>query len=168
MPDYGLIAKIASIIGGSPKSTAPSAGPSNDEMEKALMRMSMEMPEAVARVQQSGSLRPMSPASKLFGKVMTRGNGAEATTSPFGAITYDPEIMARQGDQPEDILAHELEHVNQQIKVGPMQYIIQGALQGYKPWDQRTFENEAEQRAASHMGLRRRLTDIPLKPSGSQ
>ena len=128
-------------------------------MEKALMRLSAEMPAEVASMKDR-RIRPLTGVEKvLFDSV---NPGAAAMTYPNGTIAYDEGMRKAAGLSPEDLMAHELTHVGQLDRDGLLKTLVD-LFSSQPPYQERANEKEAFAREYSRMGKRRRTTDIELQ-----
>lgn len=123
------------------------------EFEDALPLLADKFPAAAGA---SPDIRPMGFFERLIG-----GNGNIATTDLDNSIHYNAEAGRASGIPPEQLLAHELQHVNQNLKRTLLQNVYQRIAQGMKPWDERPDEIDAV--AAANAPLAR-TTDVNLPP----
>lgn len=128
------------------------------ELENALPVLAGKFPEAAKKAK----VRPMGFFEKLIG-----GRGNIATTDLDGTIAYNAAVGRKSGMNVDELLAHELQHVNQNLKRSLLQNIWQRVKQGTLPWESRPDEIDAM--AAEHpvRGFRR-LKDISLPARGTK
>lgn len=106
-------------------------------IEMAKRKMSQEMPEEY----KSASIKPMGPISRFF-----FGGRADALTTPFNTIYYDPGMtQGRNQPRVEDILAHELTHVRQNNQLPMIPRLMQLFKSSNGDYQQRPNEMEAYQ-----------------------
>ena len=103
------------------------------------------------------AIRPMGFLEKLLG-----GDKNVATTDIDGTVAYNAAAARRDGRPPEQILAHELEHVKQNSGRSLFQNLVQRFKQGSLPWAERPDEIGAQ---AVENRSYRRTGDIRLPPS---
>lgn len=104
------------------------------ELRQAWAGMQSQYPRDANKVSHIGEMGPLSK--------MIHGD-ADAITGPFGSIKLNRDIIAKNGQNVNDVLAHELTHVGQ----GPMAFIR-------KMFGDPTVESDAVDREA----LRNRRT----------
>lgn len=121
------------------------------EFENALPMLADKFPAASAA---TPSIRPMGFLERLIG-----GNGNIATTDLDNSIHYNAEAGRASGLPPEQLLAHELQHVNQNLRRTLLESVYQRFAQGMHPWADRPDEIDAV--AAANTPLAR-TTDVNL------
>lgn len=127
------------------------------EFEDALPVLAAKFPEASAKAR----IKPMGFFEKLIG-----GRNNLATTDIDGTINYNADAGRKSGVPPEQLLAHELQHVNQNLKRTLVQNIVERFKQGVLPWESRPDEIDAMAAEYPVSGFRR-MTDINL-PRGTK
>ena len=133
-PSPGILRRI---LGDPVSNTTANKWP---ELATAWRGQQNEFPKDAARVSNIGEMGPLSK--------MIHGD-ADAITGPFGSIRLNREVMAKNGQDVNDVLAHELTHVGQ----GPMAFIR-------KMFGDPTVEGEAINREALR---NKRTTNIDLR-----
>jgi hypothetical protein len=128
-----------------------------EEFENAVPSLSGMFPEIIG--QNKTKVKPMGWLERLIG-----GNNNIATTDLDGTINYNAEAGRASGLPPEQILAHELQHVRQNNSRGLMQNIVERFKQGVKPWESRPDEIDAMRMENPVRGFRR-TGDIDLPAS---
>ena len=133
--------------------------PSDDqrwpEFENALPVLAGKYPEAAARAK----VRPMGFLERLLG-----GDRNVATTDLDGTIAYNAAAGRRHvaaGNSIDSLLAHELQHVNQNMKRSVFQNLLERVTQGRLPWESRPDEIDA-MAAENPAGGFRRMLDVKL------
>lgn len=125
------------------------------ELENALPALYAKFPQAAAQAK----IKPMGFLEKLIG-----GNNNIATTDIDGTISYNAEQGRKSGLPPEQILAHELQHVNQNLKRSFLQKIAAQLSQAGTPWESRPDEIDAMAVEYPTRGFRRMLdVDLPAE-----
>lgn len=129
------------------------------EFENALPALYAKYPEAAAKAK----IKPMGFIEKLLG-----GNRNIATTDLDGTIAYNAKAGRESGVPAEQILAHELQHVNQGLKRTLLRSVLERFKQGGLPWESRPDEIEAMAAEYPRTGFRRMLdVNLPAeKPPG--
>lgn len=122
------------------------------EFENALPSLAGMFPEAAAKTK----IQPMGFLEKLIG-----GRKNIATTDLDGTIHYNAALGRKSGLSVDELLAHELQHVNQNNKRSLMQSIVERFKQGVMPWESRPDEIDAMAAENPVKGFRR-LKDISL------
>ena len=132
------------------------------ELENAIPALAGLYPEATkVKVQPMGWIE-----RNLMG-----GKNNVATTDLDGTIHYNKEAglssMKAGGLTPDQILAHELQHVRQNNQRGLLSNVWERVKQGRLPWESRPDEIEAMAAENRPQGFRR-TTDIQLNPPQPQ
>lgn len=124
-----------------------------NELENAIPSLAAMYPEATkVKVQPMG----------WFEKYVLGGKRNVATTDMDGTINYNKEAAMRDQINPDQLLAHELQHVRQNNSRGVVQNAFQRVKQGMLPWESRPDEIEAMAAENPVRGFRR-TADIQLK-----
>lgn len=128
------------VFGGPMSESAAKAWPA---LEASVAGRQVEMPNESAKV---GRVMPMGMLSKLMYP------DAYAVTGPMGTIAMNRELIEKDKQNIDDVLAHELAHVGQ----GKMGFL----RKFYEP-------NKVEDEAVNREALRNvRREDIPLRSNG--
>lgn len=131
------------------------------EFENALPILAGKFPEAAA----TAKIKPMGFLEKLLG-----GRKNIATTDIDGTINYNAALGRKSGMSVDELLAHELQHVNQNNKRSLLQSLYERFKQGPMPWESRPDEIDAMSVENPVRGFRR-LKDINLpaepRPGGA-
>lgn len=133
---------VAKLMGGALPNSVATGWP---ELAQSWKTMQGEYPAETAAVPRISTMGPISK--------MIHGN-ADAVTGPFGTIHLNKDVIGRNGQDINDVLAHELTHVGQ----GPISGLIR------KMFGDPTIENQAVNREA--MRSKQQTVDtsnIPLR-----
>ena len=103
-----------------------------DELENAYPIVAASFPGVKPPV-----VKPMGFLEKLLG-----GGKNVATTDMDGSIHYNAAAARRDGRPAEQILAHEMQHVQQNAGRGWLERIVNTVRQGQLPWAERPDEIE--------------------------
>jgi hypothetical protein len=129
------------------------------ELENALPVLAARYPQATAKTK----LRPMGFLDKLLG-----GYNNVATTDLDGTIAYNKAAAMRDKLNPDQLLAHELQHVNQNMKRTLLQNILERVKQSRLPWESRPDEVDAMAAEYPVRGFRRLLdVNLPAEPKAT-
>src|SRR3990167_8071172 len=99
-----------------------------------------------------------------FERNVLGGKRNVATTDLNGNIRYNKDAGMRDGLNPDQLLAHELQHVRQNQSRGVVQNLWQRVKQGRLPWESRPDEVEAMAAEYPVKGFRR-TGDVQLPAS---
>jgi hypothetical protein len=121
------------------------------ELENAYPALAALYPKA-----QGVDIQPMGWFERLL------GGSKNVATTEGNKIRYNADAGRRDGRPPEQILAHELEHVQQNAGRGFLQNIVARFRQGMQPYAERPDEMGA---MAAEARPTRRNGDVRLPPS---
>lgn len=125
-----------------------------DELENAIPSLAGLYPEATKI-----KVKPMGWLERMIG-----GGKNLATTDLDNTINYNKAAAQRDGVNPDQLLAHELQHVRQNNSRSLGQNVWQRLRQGVMPWESRPDEIDAMAVENRPQGFRR-TTDIQLPAS---
>ena len=109
--------------------------PSDPEFDKRMALAKQVMTQEMPSEMTAANIQPMGMFGKISGRLsqVIKGNEPNAVTGPSGGISYNPSTMSKMSQNDiEDVLAHELTHVGQFQKMGPIQRYLTPVVEGTK------------------------------------